>query len=160
MTALGGQDPPANDSEMLRKQHTKRARQFSIEEDGLIRQCATGKLGTPTSIRSLALGEARDSPVGGHFGAQRTTALVQREFFRKGLAQDGKRYVRGCTACHHAKPSNKRAFGLLQPLEIPQRRWGWINVEFITKLPETTPGELLTYGGNDIIINVWTRVVG
>ena len=98
LTALGGHDPPANDTERMRQQRTKRARQFSLEEDGLIRQRATRKLGVPTALRSSVLSEAHDSPIGGHFGAQRTTALAQREFYWKGLAPDVKRYVRGCAA--------------------------------------------------------------
>ena len=77
---------------------------------------------------------------------------MQREFYWKGLAQDVKRYVRGCAACQRAKPSNEKPFGLLQPLTIPQRCWERINVDFIAKLLETTPGELPTYGGNDTII--------
>ena len=108
---------------MLRQQRTKLARQFSLEEDGLIRQRATGELGVPIPLRSSVLNEAHDSPVSGHFGAQRTTALVRREFYWMGLAQDVKRYVPGCAACHRAKPSSERPIGLLQPLEIPQRRW-------------------------------------
>ena len=60
--------------------------------------------------------------IGGHFGGQRTTALVQREFYWKGLTQDVQRYVHCYAACHHAKPPNEKPFGHLQPLEIPKQR--------------------------------------
>ena len=63
-----------------------------------------------------------------------------------------KRYIRGCSACHRAKPPNEKPYCLLQPLEIPRRRWQRINVDYITKLPLTTSGELPTHGGNDTII--------
>ena len=150
--ALGGQDPPADDSEMKQKAPTKHARQYTLEDDGLIRQRNTGKLGIPTALRQEILQEAHDSPIGGYFGAHRTTSLIQREFYWKGLAQDVKRYVRGCAACHRAKPPNEKPYGLLQPLEIPRRHWQRINVDFITKLPLTVPGELPTHGGNDTVI--------
>ena len=130
----------------------KGEKQFTLEEDDLIRQRATGKLGVPAIMRPDVLREAHDSPVGGHFGAQQTTALVQRKFYRKGLAQDVKRYVRGRAACHRAKPSNKKPFGLLMPLGVPRRRCERINVDFMTKLSMTTPGELPTYGGKNTII--------
>ena len=39
------------------------------------------QLGIPDSLRQEILQEAHDSPIGGHFGAQRTTALVQMEFY-------------------------------------------------------------------------------
>ena len=63
-----------------------------------------------------------------------------------------KGYVRGCAACLRAKPPNEKPYGLLQPLEIPRRRWQRINVDFITMLPLTTPGELPAQGGNNTII--------
>ena len=40
----------------------------------------------------------------------------------------------------------------MQPLEIPQRRCERINVDFITKLPGTTLGELSARGGSDAIV--------
>ena len=109
--ALGGQDPPADDSEMKQKGHTKRARQYTLEDYSLIRQRNTGKLGIPTTLRQEILQEAHDSPIGGHFGAQRTTPLVQREFYWKGLAQDVKRYIRG-----YAVPSTVRNHPMRGPL--------------------------------------------
>ena len=58
--------------------------------------------------------------------------------------------MRSYAACHRAKSPNEKPFGLLQALEIPERRCERINVDFITKLDR--PGELPTYGGNDTII--------
>jgi hypothetical protein len=151
LMALGGMED-LEETQEKKRQRAKRARQFELS-DGLIRQRATGKLGIPTVLRQEVLQEAHDSAIGGHFGALRTTALVQKEFYWKGLVQDVKRYVRGCAVCHRAKPSNEKPYGLLQPLEIPRRRWERINVDFITKLPETTAsGEGSPYGGNDTII--------
>ena len=46
---LDGQDPTADDSERL-AQRTKRAKQFSLEENGLNLQRATGKFSIPTSL--------------------------------------------------------------------------------------------------------------
>ena len=98
LVALGGMEEPTeteNDKgkNEKRRQGEKRARQFSFKNDGLIRQRATGKLGVPTSLRQEVLQEAHDSAIAGHFGALCTTALVHREFYWKGLAQDVKRYV-------------------------------------------------------------------
>ena len=77
LTALGGQGPPNDDNEIKRWQGLKSTKQFTLEEDGLICQRATGKLGVITSMRGAVLREAHDSPAGGHFGAQRTTAFVR-----------------------------------------------------------------------------------
>ena len=47
---------------MKRKGRAKRARQYMLEEDGLIRQRATGKPGIPASLRQDILQEVHDSP--------------------------------------------------------------------------------------------------
>jgi hypothetical protein len=127
------------------KAQNRRARQYSLREDGVIIQRLTGRIAVPTSKRRRILQEAHDSKPGGHFGAQRTEALIARDVYCKGMSQDIKRYVRGCAACHRAKPTNQKPYGLLQPLEVPDRRWERINVDFITKLPKTS-------NGNDTII--------
>ena len=70
----------------------------------------------------------------------------------KGLAQDVKCYVHGCTAYYHTKLPNEKPYSLLRQLEIPCHLWQNININFIIKLPPTTPDELPTHGGNAIII--------
>jgi hypothetical protein len=123
----------------------RRAKQYSLREDGIIIQRSTSRIAVPTTERRRILQEAHDSKIGGHFGAQRTEAMIARDFYWKGMSQDIKRYVRGCAACHRAKATNQKPYGLLQPLEVPDRRWERINVDFITKLPKTR-------NGNDTII--------
>ena len=125
-------------------QRLRRARQFELV-DGLIYQRSTARLGLPKALREQAISEAHDSLIGGHFGIQRTTVLVSKQFYWKGLAHDVKRYVRGCAACARAKPSNEKPYVLLQSLEVPSARWQRINIDFVTKLP-------LSDKGNDTII--------
>jgi hypothetical protein len=136
LIALGEKEAPKAEPDAKPLARRKRVRQFVLE-DGLIQKAAMEKLGIPKELRQRVIQEAPNSAIGGHFRAQWMTALVAREFPCKGLAQDIKRYVWGCSACHRAKRSNEKPYSLLQPLDIPSSRWERINVDFITKLPAT-----------------------
>lgn len=45
------------------------------------------------------------------------------------------RYLRNCDTCARIKPVRHAPFGYLKPLQIPQKRWESISLDFITGLP-------------------------
>jgi len=47
-------------------------------------------------------------------------------------------YVTSCDSCQRNKASNQAPAGLLQPLDIPERRWDHITMDFVVQLPKTT----------------------
>jgi hypothetical protein len=126
------------------KQRRDRAKKYYLE-DGLIYDKIQRRLCVPKVLQMEVIEEAHNSTTGGHFGTDRTEAMVASRFYWKGLRPMVRRYVQGCEACQRAKPPNHKPYGLLQPLDIPEERWKRINIDFITKLPTTEKG-------NDTII--------
>ena len=49
-------------------------------------------------------------------------------------------FVSTCDQCQRNKASHEKPAGLLQPLPVPEFRWQWVTVDFITDLPETKAG--------------------
>ena len=49
-------------------------------------------------------------------------------------------YVGKCLTCAKVKVEYQKPSGLLQQPEIPEWKWEWITMDFITKLPKTTGG--------------------
>jgi hypothetical protein len=49
-------------------------------------------------------------------------------------------YVVVCDNCQRIKAEHQRPAGLLQPLQIPQRKWDEIGMDFIVSLPRTRTG--------------------
>lgn len=49
-------------------------------------------------------------------------------------------YVRTCPPCQRNKNLTDKTYGLLVPVQIPERRWSSISVDFITHLPRTEEG--------------------
>lgn len=90
-------------------------------------------------IRQVLLHEVHDASTSGHLGRDKTLALLQRQFFWKGMYASVSNYVRSCPACQASKSVNRLPIGLLQPLPIPTQRWESISMDF-THLPKSRSG--------------------
>ena len=76
----------------------------------------------------------------GHFGIARTIVKARRHFFWPTLSKDIKDWVTSCDSCQRVKALRQKAYGKLQPLQIPGRRWESISMDLITDLPVTPQG--------------------
>jgi hypothetical protein len=52
--------------------------------------------------------ESHYSRVAGHFGIEKTVAMLQKHFYWLKLRQEVDKYIRSCTACAIAKPTTKK----------------------------------------------------
>ena len=78
-----------------------------------------------------------ESIVAGHFGQEKTIAIVTRDLYWKGLAEWIRDYVRSCDECRHSKSPPHAKYRLLQPLEVPYAVRSSILTDYITQLPES-----------------------
>lgn len=76
----------------------------------------------------------------GHFGVAKTMHAVARTFWWPGMRKQIGHFVRTCDACQRNKATNQKPAGLLQPLEIPERRWEHVTMDLIVSLPLTSSG--------------------
>lgn len=81
-----------------------------------------------------------DHPLSGHFGQRKTLDLVQRVFYWPKMKDDIDAYCIACPSCQLNKARNTKPAGLLQPLNIPGRRWESISMDFIVELPLSNQG--------------------
>ncbi|GJS56056.1 putative reverse transcriptase domain-containing protein [Tanacetum coccineum] len=88
------------------------------------------------SLREAILIEAYSSNLGGHFGRNKTLALIQRNFYWPKMERDVIRYVKRCGTCHMAK-SWAQNTGLYTPLPVAEAPWQDVNIDFIVGLPRT-----------------------
>ena len=114
--------------------------QYTLTSDGLIGIQKQGlqKIMVPKSLRQYILKECHDVPSVGHVGMRRTLNLVDRQFHWNGLRSDVISYVRTCPTCQEMKSDNRAKAGLLQPLEIPDRKWAQVTTDLVTDLPESS----------------------
>ena len=56
------------------------------------------------------------------------------------MKKDIANFVGRCLTCQQVKASRQRRTGLLQPINIPQWKWGEVSMDFISGLPKTRRG--------------------
>ncbi|PKU68398.1 RNA-directed DNA polymerase [Dendrobium catenatum] len=88
------------------------------------------------SIRIALISECHDGGLAGHFGRDKTLALVKEKFYWPAMPKDVGRYVKGCRICRQAKTTGTNA-GLYLPLPVPQNPWEDVSMDFVLGLPRT-----------------------
>jgi RNase H-like domain found in reverse transcriptase/Reverse transcriptase (RNA-dependent DNA polymerase)/Integrase zinc binding domain/gag-polyprotein putative aspartyl protease/Chromo (CHRromatin Organisation MOdifier) domain len=98
-----------------------------------------GKVVVPQhgDLRQRLVAAHHATPFSGHQGRERTLELVRRNYSWKGIAKDVAEYVATCHECQINKPRVNKPHGKLVPLQIPERPWSDITVDFVTGLPPT-----------------------
>lgn len=72
----------------------------------------------------------------GHFGRDKTLALVRDQFYWPGMEKDINRIIARCRVCHVAKTHGSNV-GLYTPLPVPTSPWEDVSLDFILGLPRT-----------------------
>ncbi|GKV08696.1 hypothetical protein SLEP1_g20294 [Rubroshorea leprosula] len=88
------------------------------------------------SLRDSIIWEAHNGGLAGHFGRDKTLALVKESFYWPKLEQNVICHIQRCKVCHQAKTINQNT-GLYQPLPIPTSPWEDVSMDFVLGLPRT-----------------------
>ncbi|XP_019059018.1 PREDICTED: uncharacterized protein LOC104821897 [Tarenaya hassleriana] len=127
------------EAKMLGFEHIKGLYRDDVELGDIYEECTKGAHGSfykeadylfrerrlcipKCSMRELILQEAHSGALMGHFGVEKTLAIVKEHFFWLHLKRDVERFVARCIACHQAK-SKTHPHDLYLPLPIPLSPW-------------------------------------
>ena len=89
------------------------------------------------SLHTEIIRSSHDTPAAGHPGKAATYELVTRNFWWPNMRNTIDRYVRNCHTCTRIKPVRHAPYGFLKPLQVPQKRWDSLSMDFIVKLPNS-----------------------
>ncbi|PWA91318.1 Ty3/gypsy retrotransposon protein [Artemisia annua] len=81
--------------------------------------------------------EFHSSATGGHEGTIKTYHRLASELYWPGMRKDISRMVSECLVCQRHKYSTLAPSGLLQPLELPEKVWDEVTMDFIDGLPNS-----------------------
>lgn len=105
--------------------------------DGLIMHKGRLFLGKNSMLKRTTLQEFHETPIGGHAGVERTYIRLSANFYWSGMRREVKEFVASCVTCQTIKYSTAAPAGLLQPLEMPERIWEDLALDFIVGLPNS-----------------------
>ena len=91
----------------------------------------------PEKVRLEILTRYHENPASGHLGIKRTEEIITRNFWWPKLHNDVVSFVNSCDHCARNKVSRHKKYDLLRPLEIPDRPWRSIEIDFLCGLPES-----------------------
>ncbi|KAJ9557389.1 hypothetical protein OSB04_012003 [Centaurea solstitialis] len=77
------------------------------------------------------------SALGGHSGVHATKQRLARSVYWKGMQAQVRNFVRSCHVCQQSKYETAASSGLLQPIEIPDRFWSVVSMDFVEGLPKS-----------------------
>lgn len=97
------------------------------------------RLFVPGALRQHLLRQYHETPTGGHWGSMKCLDMLSRTFGWPNMRADLLDFIKACRSCQSVKVDHRPPQGLLKPLPIPDRPWSHIGVDFIVKLPLSSP---------------------
>lgn len=83
-------------------------------------------------IREMLISHAHS--ILAHLGPRKTITYLRDNVWWRGLTDDIHMFCDSCGVCKVSKPSNHAPYGLPNPLEIPNRPWETIGIDFVGPL--------------------------
>ena len=95
-------------------------------------------------MRENLIKEKHSGGMGGHFGRDKTTAIIREHCFWPQLSQDVKTFVQGCQVCQTTKgfSHNSRIY---RPFLVLSKSWEEISMDFALGFPRTQRGNDLVF---------------
>ena len=87
------------------------------------------------AVKTKLLEEIHCVPFAGHPGMARTLEMVKRHFYWSHMTPEVRQFVLDCPVCQTEKGSSLKTGGKLMPLEIPERKWEHVVIDFVVGLP-------------------------
>ncbi|KAA3460517.1 reverse transcriptase [Gossypium australe] len=78
-----------------------------------------------------------EDPYAMHPGGSKMYGDLRKQFWWSGLKREVTEFVGKCLTCQQVKAEHQLPSGLLQPVKIPQWKWEWITMDFVSGLPLT-----------------------
>ena len=87
------------------------------------------------AIKTQLLKEIHCVPYAGHPGYTRTLDVTKRFFYWDHMTAEVRQFVLDCPVCQVEKGSHQKPAGKLMPLDIPNRKWEHVVLDFIVGMP-------------------------
>ena len=122
---------------------TKKRLQEWNDEEGLVLHREKIYVSQNEQLHQDIVKMNHDNLAAGHLGQRGTLAIVGQEFTWPGISNTVHQYIEECVTCQSTKNNTHPTMVPLQPIEILDRLFGTITMDFITDLPKPNRYDLL-----------------
>jgi hypothetical protein len=105
-------------------------------------------------LRKHILDEAHLARYSIHPGSNKIYQYLKQRFWWTRIKREIAKYVSDCNTYRRVKASHLKPAGMLQPLNIPSRKWKDVSMDFIVGLPNTSKG----YDSIWVIVDRFTNI--
>lgn len=110
-----------------------------------------------SAVKTQVLRMHHDDPLAGHFGRDKTVALISRKYYWPTLYNDVSEYIDTCDICQRSKARRHRPYGEMAALPQPQGPWEQLTMDFITDLPPSRRGNDI-YDAVLVVVDRYTKM--
>ncbi|GMG17194.1 unnamed protein product [Aspergillus oryzae] len=115
---------------------------FTKDKDGIVYY--RNLIWVPQKLRNMIIQEHHNNSTQGHFGAEKTSEQIARNYYFLNMAKQVRKYIDRCETCIRDKPARHKLYELMQSLDTPSRPWEWITIDFVGPLPELEGWDMIT----------------
>jgi hypothetical protein len=112
-----------------------KAEEWTVDSDGFLLYRGWMYVPNKEVLRSKVLALCHDQKLVGHYGRDKTTEMVLREFWWPRLRETVAEYVATCDVCQRNRRPRAKPMGELHPLPVPEGKWKSVTMDHITGLP-------------------------
>ena len=137
----------------------KTANIWGVDPSGVLRR--NGKVWIPEDavLRANILMKNHDDPIGGHYGVDKTIALLKVKYWWPHVRRDVSEYIKRCAACQLNKIRRHKPWGLLVPLPAPETAWRHYSLDFVTDLPQSKDDRGNMYDAILVLVDRFSKYV-
>jgi len=110
----------------------------------------------PVKYRSIIISEHHDTPLGAHFGMDKTYQTIKQRYIWPNMRHHINQFVRSCDTCQKNKSFHQKPFGTPQIPPVPEEPWEHISIDFCGPFPKTKKGNNYIMG---IICNLTREAI-
>jgi hypothetical protein len=88
-------------------------------------------------LKNMISREMHNVPYAGHPGYQKAIAAVKSQYYCPGMKKEVVDFIAKCLECQKVKVEHRHPASFLHPLPIPEWKWEFVTMDFISKLPRT-----------------------
>lgn len=108
---------------------------YHLTTDGLVRLRDKIYVSYDNKLKKLMFREFHVKPYLGHPGYQKMLTIVNKFYYWPNLKKEVAEFMATCLDFQQVKSQCKHPGGLLHPILIPEWKWEFISMEFITSFP-------------------------